>query len=299
MWYYRIEDQEFGPFSVDQIEQLLLEGKITRITSVRREDRIQWESLDESDLVVIFRDDPKALYPAPSRVVPPPLPFFQPLVKINELTALFWVWFGLYLALNVVMDIYMILIAKIYPSFILMPDESTYMSKILPLTILVLLQSLLGNGSTVLDFILLYYFWKTIQDGRASTTPGKAVGFLFIPFFNFYWVFRALYCLARDQNRFINYHFKDRGLRKSHPALPLISILSPIGIFLAMIIYFPVVAIKLQLSSITSISEFAPIMIGFTIIEIVAMTIGMLLKLFTYLDFFLTSHNILTVQVES
>ena len=296
MWYYRIEDQEFGPFSVDQIEQLLIEGKITGITSVRREDRIQWESLDESDLVVIFRDNPKALYPASACAVPPPLPFFQPLVKTNELTALFWVWFGLYLALIAVMDIYMILFAKIYPSLILLPDESTYLSKIFPITILVILQSLLGNGSTVLDFILLYYFWKMIQDGRASTTPGKAVGFLFIPFFNFYWVFRALYCLARDQNSFIAYHFQGRALRKSHPALPLISILSPLGMFLAMFIYFPVVAIKLQISSFTSISEFAPIMIGFTIIEIVAMTIGMLLKLFTYLDFFLTSHSILKAE---
>jgi len=299
MWYYKIEDQEFGPINVDQIEQRLLEGKITRITSVRREDRIEWESLEESDLVVIFRDNPGALNPAPSREVPPPLPLLQPLVKINELTALFWVWFGLYLALIMVMDIYMIVIAKIYPSFILMPDESTYLSKILPLTILVILQSLLGNGSTVLDFILLYNFWKTIQDGRASTTPGKAIGFLFIPFFNLYWVFRALYGLARDQNRFIAYHFQGRALRRSHPALPMISILSPLGIFLAMFIYFPVVAIKLQLSSITTISEFAPIMIGFTIIEIVAMTIGMLLKLFTYLDFFLTSQSILKVQVES
>ncbi len=39
--------------------------------------------------------------------------------------------------------------------------------------------------------ILVYKIWVPIQDGDVRTTPGKACGFMFIPFFNFYWIFQA------------------------------------------------------------------------------------------------------------
>ncbi len=59
---------------------------------------------------------------------------------------------------------------------------------------------------TVMYFILLYKSWKAIQDGKARTTPGQAVGFLFIPLFNFYWVFRAWYGFAQDYNGYTERH---------------------------------------------------------------------------------------------
>lgn len=52
-------------------------------------------------------------------------------------------------------------------------------------------------------YLLLYRAWEVIQDGHATTTPGKAVGFIFIPFYNFYWIFKAWYGFARDYNRYI------------------------------------------------------------------------------------------------
>jgi len=55
-------------------------------------------------------------------------------------------------------------------------------------------------------YILLYRAWSVIQDGKASTTPGKAVGFIFIPFYDFYWIFRAWWGFARDYNRYIERH---------------------------------------------------------------------------------------------
>jgi hypothetical protein len=51
---------------------------------------------------------------------------------------------------------------------------------------------------TVLSGIFLYRAWAQIQDGRARTTPGKAVGFRFIPFFALYWEFVAVKGLAED-----------------------------------------------------------------------------------------------------
>ena len=45
--------------------------------------------------------------------------------------------------------------------------------------------------------------WAAIQDGHARTTPGKAIGFLFIPLFDFYWVFQAVWGLSKDFNAYL------------------------------------------------------------------------------------------------
>ena len=58
----------------------------------------------------------------------------------------------------------------------------------------------------VVWFVLVYRMWRAIQDGHARTTPGKAVGFLFIPFFNFYWQFEAFWGFAKDCNQYIDRH---------------------------------------------------------------------------------------------
>lgn len=58
----------------------------------------------------------------------------------------------------------------------------------------------------VFYYIMLYRAWCAIQDMEGvppRTTPGKAVGFLFIPFFNLYWMFVAIYGLAQDYNSYI------------------------------------------------------------------------------------------------
>jgi len=54
--------------------------------------------------------------------------------------------------------------------------------------------------SWVFEFMLLYQLWKQIPSNIARTTPGKAVGFSFIPVFNFYWWFVAFWGLCKDMN---------------------------------------------------------------------------------------------------
>jgi type II secretory pathway pseudopilin PulG len=51
--------------------------------------------------------------------------------------------------------------------------------------------------------IALHRCWTVIQVAPCRTTPGKAVGFLFVPFYNFYWWFEALPGLAADVNSYI------------------------------------------------------------------------------------------------
>ncbi|MDB4451879.1 DUF4339 domain-containing protein [Akkermansiaceae bacterium] len=55
--------------------------------------------------------------------------------------------------------------------------------------------------SAILSYIYLYRAWFILQPGGATTTPGKAVGFLFIPLFSLYWIFIAYVSWAKDWNR--------------------------------------------------------------------------------------------------
>ena len=47
---------------------------------------------------------------------------------------------------------------------------------------------------------ILHKLWSLIPTHKARTTPGKAVGFIFIPLFNLYWQFVAIYGLAKALN---------------------------------------------------------------------------------------------------
>jgi hypothetical protein len=61
---------------------------------------------------------------------------------------------------------------------------------------------LIYNG--LIQCIILYRIWKSIQNATSRTSPAKAVGFLFIPFFNFYWIFQAIWGWAVDFNKLRN-----------------------------------------------------------------------------------------------
>jgi hypothetical protein len=58
--------------------------------------------------------------------------------------------------------------------------------------------------ATVFWCILLYRQWSLLQGYGARVTPGKAVGFGFIPFYCFYWWFVAYAGLATDTNDYLN-----------------------------------------------------------------------------------------------
>ncbi|MEG2076117.1 MAG: hypothetical protein RRY34_06405, partial [Victivallaceae bacterium] len=51
--------------------------------------------------------------------------------------------------------------------------------------------------SSVFGFMLLYQYWKFIPKSESKTTPGEAVGYLFIPFFNLYWQFVAYWQFSK------------------------------------------------------------------------------------------------------
>lgn len=63
-------------------------------------------------------------------------------------------------------------------------------------------QIIMGYAGIVL-LIFYYKMWKALPPSFARTTPGRAVGFLFIPIFNFYWIFQVYWGWTKDFNNFI------------------------------------------------------------------------------------------------
>lgn len=55
--------------------------------------------------------------------------------------------------------------------------------------------------SCVFLYMFVYSFWKSIPPRVARCSPGRAVGFLFIPFFQLYWLFIAYVGGVRDMNK--------------------------------------------------------------------------------------------------
>src|SRR5271157_1275775 len=55
----------------------------------------------------------------------------------------------------------------------------------------------------VIFSVWLYKIWASIQDTQTRTRAGAAVGLMFIPVFNFYWVFRAVAGFAAEYNRYV------------------------------------------------------------------------------------------------
>ena len=54
---------------------------------------------------------------------------------------------------------------------------------------------------SIFYLVWLYKAWKVASRRPEDPSPGQAVGFLFIPFFNFYWVFRAVPGLSAALHR--------------------------------------------------------------------------------------------------
>ena len=62
----------------------------------------------------------------------------------------------------------------------------------------------------LVEIVAMCFFWhkawQTLQDPHARTTPRKAIGFMFIPLLNLYWVFQLIWGFAKDYNAYCRRH---------------------------------------------------------------------------------------------
>jgi hypothetical protein len=94
----------------------------------------------------------------------------------------------------------------------------------------------------VLFYFYVYRAWFCLQAGGPQTTPGKAVGFLFIPFFNIYWIFIGINGLAKDWNRIVSSY---ENLKAAPKLNETVFLLFCIGIFvppLSLVMIFPMMS---------------------------------------------------------
>jgi len=88
----------------------------------------------------------------------------------------------------------------------------------------------------VLELVLLYKIWAIIQVGSVRTTPGRAVGFLFIPIYGFYWFFKAFVGWVNDYNKILS----KSGLEQPRirPVAGLVAALAPIILLIGLFVKF-------------------------------------------------------------
>jgi len=167
MWYYARNNQRLGPVSDDELRALVANGTVVRQTPVWKEGMQDWAQAATTELAEHFSS------------VPPAPPSYTGLTTFSSTPSTYepqsfrslWRWFAWLVGAG------------------------------LPLCIIIIgIVPLIAGG--VISYVLLYRFWDIIQDGKARTSPGKAVGFCFIPFFNFYWFFVAIVGLAKDMNTY-------------------------------------------------------------------------------------------------
>jgi hypothetical protein len=99
--------------------------------------------------------------------------------------------------------------------------------------------------------VFIYDMWRSIQDGHARTSPGLAFALLLIPVFNVYWVFQALWGLAKDYNAYI---------RRYHIGTPPL----PEGLFLTASITFSLSYLPILFGLIGILLYWAGISAGFS-----------------------------------
>lgn len=61
-----------------------------------------------------------------------------------------------------------------------------------------------GGISLAVMLAFIHHMWDALPRQHARTSPGKAVGFLCIPLFNFYWFFQAIWGWTTDFNAYLN-----------------------------------------------------------------------------------------------
>jgi hypothetical protein len=165
MWYYYTDDRQFGPVNEEEIIRLIQIGTIGHETYLWTEGFDDWIPAGQTKFSNLLANIPATAMTRPE-AYSYPIIRFQP----HSLRKL-WLWLAWLIGLG------------------------------FPLSFLCIGLPAVIAGH-ILGYILLYRSWFLIQDGNARTTPGQAVGFCFIPFFNLYWMYVAFVGLSKDMNSY-------------------------------------------------------------------------------------------------
>jgi len=179
-YYTDTYGQKHGLFNEEQLKSLVAQGIITPYTPLETEGG--HKGLAEQ-IPGLF----DSVLP-PFAYVPPITPYIVPVSPVDKIKKLD-TYFLVYVICSVIVFPFM-LVSSIPITGI--GEESAFILLCLSFPLMIL--------SIVFGCMLHYWLWKLIPADIARTTPGKAVGLFFIPFFNFYWVFVSCLGLSTDMN---------------------------------------------------------------------------------------------------
>ncbi|MFC2132269.1 DUF4339 domain-containing protein [Bacteroidota bacterium] len=218
-YYYAIKDQQFGPISLDELKK---KDFLTRETKIWHEGLYEWKyAKDIEELKEYFRSVPPPLSPGPQEnystpplLNPEPLKDYSTSSPFNNIhpISLTKKTINKPLFLTVILSCSLIGIL-IY--FISIVAGST------PLLIVGISLLITAN---VFIMIFIYKKWNFIKK-HSLTIPGQIVGFLFIPFFNFYWIFVVFIRFTKIYNKVLQSNRKHDSL------------LIPIGLSVALSVF--------------------------------------------------------------
>jgi hypothetical protein len=273
MWYYIFDKKKFGPVDEKKLFDLYDIRVINSQTMVLQEGTSEWIRLEATSLRREFQ-----------KVKGKP-------EKLKET-----------LTLTFVLTLFSI--AGFFFQSLLIPYRISASIKV---------QNLLTSGlcllwipaalGDILQFVLLYRLWKAIQNENSRTTPGKAVGYLFIPIFNFYWRFRAYWGFSKQANEYIERLRIKKHNDKFHTSKEWLSLLyslyNSVFIVISFIVYRSVYLENLSPIGITPVSstiQYFAVMKPALIIQSIYLLVNYIIWYAMSYDLYLTADSILKAE---
>jgi hypothetical protein len=233
VWFFQFNNRQNGPIDTEVVKDLLAKHTLSKDTLVWKDGMNGWDCLSNTELAALI---PSRLPPPINPTIiekqivqPPPIPTtpattsggesqevqssaksptashpgdpeIQTYDFLNSPKGIWslWLWSAILLGVGFGLVIYGKLLAQNQYDIDYPQDFSSAL----------IVGNLIIVGGAVLWCILFFKSWAAIQDGKQKITPGKAVGFLFIPIFNYYWQFVAIHGLGKQLNRYCS----DRGI---------------------------------------------------------------------------------------
>lgn len=258
-WHLLQDGQRFGPYSADQLVEYAADGRIVRDSMLWTEGLADW--VKASEVEGLFPAAPAPLA-APAYVpgganppwmrgaaaqTPMARPGFGLVVQAvpgenYPPTDTKGAWFGLLVALAGGGGALGIVLVVLLVKALATAGEGGG-RQIVPLVILLVLCGAAIITAAIIQYIYIGRLWSCLRYSNPRTTAGKAVGFLFIPLFNFYWIFTAFHGLAQDWNRITSQHPDLARMPKMSEPLFLTFCICTLAVApVGAILWFPVMA---------------------------------------------------------
>lgn len=289
LWFYADSNkQQQGPLAFGEIQRLAASGVIQPSTLIWKEGMAGWTSASEvqgvfSNPVPQTADTPVQIpeiagnpYEAPSsaNLMGVSKGGIYPIPNVKKCS--FSLFLGLFILGSVLSIVGLsLIIAEVselsgsYENKTAQPEQlnpdddtrgetpsseeiaSSINTAIIPGSAILFIGLIIITIAMILSYIFIYRAWYILQPGGARTSPGKAVGFMFIPLFNIYWMFVSFHGWAQDWNRIRNSHSNltsiptvSEGLFLAGPICIAVSIVPLIGV-LASLVYMVIFFVML------------------------------------------------------